>query len=121
MVRRITEACSGGIRWRWDARLRTQGGIGYSGTGSIATNAYREMFQGITLPLTLVYGDRSEWLRRSDVDAVMRASPGARAIWLDGGHNLHYDAADALANVIDECTRPGPSGDVATYLPAISA
>jgi acyl transferase domain-containing protein/pimeloyl-ACP methyl ester carboxylesterase len=106
MVGRLTEECSGGIRWRWDARLRTRAGIGYSGAGSIGTATYLAMLRGLSSPLTLVYGENSEMLRRSDVDAVMRAAPEARAIWLDGGHNLHHDAADALADVIDECARP---------------
>jgi pimeloyl-ACP methyl ester carboxylesterase len=108
-VGRLTEECSGGIRWRWDARLRMRAGIGHSGVGSIGTATYLDMFRGLTLPLTLVYGDSSEMLRRNDVDAVMRAAPEARAIWLDGGHNLHHDAADALADVIDECARSGPA------------
>lgn len=106
MVGRITEKCDGGVRWRWDARLRSRAGIGYGGASSIGTDTYLEMFQGITLPLTLVYANGSDMLRRSDIETLKRAAPEARAIWLDGGHNLHHDATDKLADVIGGCGRP---------------
>ena len=50
-VQRLTERCSGGVRWRWDARLRTRAGIAYGGPGSVGRADYLEMFRGITLPL----------------------------------------------------------------------
>ena len=56
--------------------------------------------------MTLVYGNRSEVMRPSDVDGFMQLANGARPIWLDGGHNLHYDAPDALARIIDEHAEP---------------
>jgi len=79
-VGRITEDCKGGIRWRWDARLRTGAGLGYSFPGSIATDTFHEMFRGITSPLTLVYGTNSEMLCRGDVEVAMRVAPEARAM-----------------------------------------
>jgi pimeloyl-ACP methyl ester carboxylesterase len=102
-VARLTERCDGGIRWRWDARLRTRSAIAYDGSSPVGRNAYLAMFQAIRAPLTLVYGDRSEVVRRSDVEQVTRGAAGARTIWLPGGHNLHHDAAKALADVIDRC------------------
>jgi pimeloyl-ACP methyl ester carboxylesterase len=102
MAARLTETCRGGVRWRWDARLRTRAGVGYSGTGGIARGSFVEMIRSISAPMTLIYGNSSELLRRSDVDGFVEAASGARAIWLDGGHNLHHDAADAVALVIDE-------------------
>ena len=102
MAARLTQPCSGGVQWRWDARLRTRAGIGYSGTGEFPAGNYVEMLRNVTSPMTLVYGSRSEVMRRSDVDGFMQLANGARPIWLDGGHNLHYDAPDALARVIDE-------------------
>jgi pimeloyl-ACP methyl ester carboxylesterase len=60
------------------------------------------MIQNINTPLTLIYGSSSELLRRSDVDDFVQATNGAFTIWLDGGHNLHHEATDAVAGVIDE-------------------
>jgi pimeloyl-ACP methyl ester carboxylesterase len=101
MVARLTEPCPGGVRWCWDARLRTCVGIGYGGAGCFGEGNYVELLRSISLPLTLVYGNSSELLRRSDVDAFVRAVNGPRTIWLDGGHNLNYDAPAALARIID--------------------
>jgi pimeloyl-ACP methyl ester carboxylesterase len=69
---------------------------GFTGRG------YVEILRNITSPMTLVYGNSSELLRRSDVDRFVKVANGARTIWLDGGHNLHHDAPDALARIIDE-------------------
>jgi pimeloyl-ACP methyl ester carboxylesterase len=102
MAARLTEPCSGGVRWRWDARLRTRAGIGYSGMSGFTGRGYVEILRNITSPMTLVYGNSSELLRRSDVDRFVKVANGARTIWLDGGHNLHHDAPDALARIIDE-------------------
>jgi pimeloyl-ACP methyl ester carboxylesterase/acyl carrier protein len=101
MAARLTEPCLGGVRWCWDARLHTCGGIGYSGTGCVVGGNYVEMLRSISSPLTLVYGNSSELLRPSDVEAFVRAINGARTEWLDGGHNLHHEAPEALAHIID--------------------
>lgn len=101
MVARLTEPCPGGVRWRWDARLRTRAGIGY-GANDFAGGSYIEMLRTISSPMTFVYGNNSELLRRSDVGDLARVADGARTIWLDGGHNLHYDAPEALALIIEE-------------------
>ena len=102
LAARLTEPCVGGVRWCWDARLRTRAGIGYSGTGGLARRSYVEMIRSIHSPMTVIYGKSSELLRSSDVDGFVQATNGARTIWLDGGHNLHHDAADALARIIVE-------------------
>jgi acyl transferase domain-containing protein/pimeloyl-ACP methyl ester carboxylesterase len=102
MAARLTVPYPGGVRWCWDARLRTRAGIGYSGSGGFAGGSYAEMLQGINSPMTLVYGNNSESLRKSDVDRFVQVANGARTIWLDGGHNLHHDAPDALASIIDQ-------------------
>lgn len=101
MAIRLTEPCPGGVRWRWDARLRTGAGIGYSGADGFA-GGYAEVLASISSPMTLVYGNSSELLRRSDVESFMQVANRARMIWLDGGHNLHHDAPDALAHIIDQ-------------------
>lgn len=105
MAMRLTEPCRGGVRWRWDARLRTRAGIGYSGTGGLAGKGYLEMIRSIYSPMTLIYGRSSDLLRRSDVEGFVQATNGAHTVWLEGGHNLHHDAAEALAGIIDEVSR----------------
>jgi pimeloyl-ACP methyl ester carboxylesterase/NAD(P)-dependent dehydrogenase (short-subunit alcohol dehydrogenase family)/acyl carrier protein len=102
MAARVTEPCPGGVRWCWDARLRTRAGIGYSGTDCFAGASFVEMLRSIGAPMTLVYGNSSDLLRRSDVGDFLQGANGARTIRLDGGHNLHYDVPDALARIIEE-------------------
>jgi pimeloyl-ACP methyl ester carboxylesterase len=70
--------------------------------GGFAGGSYVEMLRSIGSPMTLVCGNNSELLRRSDVDGFLQAASGARTIWVDGGHNLHLDAPDDLARIIDD-------------------
>jgi pimeloyl-ACP methyl ester carboxylesterase/NAD(P)-dependent dehydrogenase (short-subunit alcohol dehydrogenase family)/acyl carrier protein len=121
MAARLTEPYLGGVRWCWDARLRTRAGIGYSGTGGFAGGSYVEMLRSIGSPMTLVYGNSSELLRRSDVDGFVRVANGAHTIWLDGGHNLHHDAPDALARIIDEHAWVLPREHISMPVPANDA
>jgi pimeloyl-ACP methyl ester carboxylesterase len=102
MAARLTEPCLGGVRWRWDARLRTLARIAYSSTSGLTEGRFIEMLRSNGPPTTLIYGSNSELLPRSDVDSFVQAANGVRAIWLDGGHNLHHDAADVLARIIHE-------------------
>jgi hypothetical protein len=76
------------------------------------------MLRSIGSPMTLVYGNSSELLRRSDVESFVQVANGARTIWLDGGHNLHHDAPDALARIIDEHASVLPTEHIPMPVPA---
>jgi acyl transferase domain-containing protein/acyl-CoA synthetase (AMP-forming)/AMP-acid ligase II/pimeloyl-ACP methyl ester carboxylesterase/acyl carrier protein len=97
LAERITEPCEGGVRWRWAALLRTRAGIGFNG---IDKSKYLGLLRRIRVPITLIYGDNSNFNRQEDLSEQQTAMPKAEKIVLPGGHNLHLEAPSALAKII---------------------
>ena len=94
LAERVTEACEGGVRWRWDPLLRTRGGLEFGYT------PYREILRRISCPVTLAYGAKSGFLRSSGARLIEEALPGAHRVEFDCGHHLPLEAPDAVAAVI---------------------
>jgi acyl transferase domain-containing protein/acyl-CoA synthetase (AMP-forming)/AMP-acid ligase II/acyl carrier protein/alpha/beta superfamily hydrolase len=97
LAQRITEPYQDGVRWRWDSLLRTRTGIGFNG---IDRAKYLGLLRQIKAPITLIYGNRSDFNRPEDLVEQQKAMPDARRIVLSGGHNLHLEAPSDLAKVI---------------------
>jgi acyl transferase domain-containing protein/acyl-CoA synthetase (AMP-forming)/AMP-acid ligase II/pimeloyl-ACP methyl ester carboxylesterase/acyl carrier protein len=97
LAERITEPCEGGVRWRWAALLRTRAGIGFNG---ISKPKYLGLLKRIGVPITLIYGDKSNFNRQEDLNDQQKAMPKAERIVIPGGHNLHLEAPKALAKII---------------------
>ncbi len=97
LAKRITEPCEGGIRWRWAPLLRTRAGIGFNG---INQSRYLGLLRRIRNPITLIYGDRSQFNRQDDLQAQQQALTNAKRIVVEGGHNLPFDAPSAIADAI---------------------
>jgi acyl transferase domain-containing protein/acyl-CoA synthetase (AMP-forming)/AMP-acid ligase II/dienelactone hydrolase len=101
LAQRNTEACPGGVRWRWDARLRDRATLGLGGL-PFGRDRYLQLLQHLQPPVTLIYGDRSTFNRPEDLHAQAQAMPKAKRIQLSGGHNLHIDAPAAIAAIINK-------------------
>ena len=97
LAERITEPCEGGIRWRWEPLLRTRTGISLNGIGR---SRYLKLLQKIKVPITLVYGDKSNFNRIEDLNRQQEAMPNATKVVVSGGHNLPLEAPSALAKII---------------------
>jgi acyl transferase domain-containing protein/acyl-CoA synthetase (AMP-forming)/AMP-acid ligase II/pimeloyl-ACP methyl ester carboxylesterase len=97
LAERITEPCEGGVRWRWAPLLRTRAGIVFNGIGK---SKYLGLLRRIAVPITLVYGDKSNFNRQEDLSEQQAAMPAAQKIVLSGGHNLHLETPSALARAI---------------------
>ena len=97
LAKRITEPCPGGVRWRWAPLLRTRAGIGFNGIGK---SKYLGLLKRITVPITLVYGELSNFNRQEDLAQQQKAMPKARRVTLTGGHNLHLEVPSDLARII---------------------
>jgi acyl transferase domain-containing protein/acyl-CoA synthetase (AMP-forming)/AMP-acid ligase II/pimeloyl-ACP methyl ester carboxylesterase len=97
LAERITEPCEGGVRWRWAALLRTRAGVGFNG---IERSRYLGLLKRIKAPITLVYGDKSNFNRQEDLSAQQMAMPDAEKVVISGGHNLPLEAPSALAKII---------------------
>ena len=65
LAERITEPCEGGVRWRWEPLLRTRAGISLNGIGR---SRYLKLLKKIKVPITLVYGDKSNFNRIEDLE-----------------------------------------------------
>lgn len=98
MARRITQSCDtdGGICWRWDPHLLTRSGVTFNGL-AFKASCYTELLRRIQVPVTLVYGEEGSYKMLSQMQAIM---PDATAAVLPGGHNLHVDTPEALANIV---------------------
>ncbi|HAG79941.1 MAG TPA: hypothetical protein DCL61_01955, partial [Cyanobacteria bacterium UBA12227] len=101
---RLTEPCDGGVRWRWDSRLQIRTGLGFSGTVFNRTR-YTQIVRQIQAPITLVYGDNSNFNKPEDLALQEAVMSQANRITLSGGHNLPIDAPEALATVIAQAAR----------------
>ena len=97
LAQRITEPCKGGVRWRWEPLLRTRAGISLNGIGQ---SRYLKLLKKIKVPITLVYGDRSNFNRVEDLNKQHEAMPNAVKVVVSGGHNLPLEAPSALAKII---------------------
>ena len=99
LAQRITEPCTGGVRWRWASSLLTRAGINLN---SISKSKYLGLLKQIKVPITLVYGDRSNFNREEDLSQQQAAMPQAKRIFVSGGHNLHLEASSVLAQLISK-------------------
>jgi pimeloyl-ACP methyl ester carboxylesterase len=97
MAKRLTRRQGGGFVWRWDARLDAPHERLLAG---LAREEYLGMLASIQVPITIVYGAASGWLKQEDKNFIQAALPHTRPMVLNGGHNLHVDAAADLAEVI---------------------
>ncbi|PSF39268.1 beta-ketoacyl synthase [Aphanothece hegewaldii CCALA 016] len=97
LAQRITEPAQNGIHWRWDAKLRTRAGLEFNG---INQAKYLSLLKSIQCPITLIYGDMSEFNRPEDLILQEKAMSTAKKIILSGGHNLHIERPTELAKII---------------------
>nr|MDJ0578218.1 alpha/beta fold hydrolase [Xenococcaceae cyanobacterium MO_234.B1] len=97
LAERITEPCEGGVRWRWEPLLRTRAGIGFNGIGR---SRYLGLLKRIKAPITLVYGDKSNFNRKEDLNEQQVAMPNAEKVVLSGGHNLPLEEPQGIAKII---------------------
>ena len=97
LAERITEPYQKGLRWSWDANLRTRAGLEFNG---ITRSRYLSILRSIATPITLIYGDQSEFNRPEDLIIQEKAMPTAKKIILSGGHNLHIERPTDLARII---------------------
>jgi acyl transferase domain-containing protein/pimeloyl-ACP methyl ester carboxylesterase len=91
-ARRLTETHNGGLQWRWDPLLRTRAGIGFD-LGAVSAESYRDVLGRITAPTTLVYGDGNGGAPECPIR-------GAKRVVVRAGHNVHFEAPEALAELI---------------------
>ena len=97
LAERITEPWEGGVRWRWEPLLRTRTGISFNGIGR---SRYLGLLKKIKVPITLIYGDKSNYNRQEDLRKQQEAMPNAKKVVIPGGHNLPLEAPSALAKII---------------------
>ena len=99
MAERLTEPCNDGVQWRWDPRLQIRTGLGFSGT-AFSRSRYLQLLKQLQVPVTLVYGDASDFNKPEDLALQQAALPHAQRVTLPGEHNLPLDAPEALAATI---------------------
>jgi pimeloyl-ACP methyl ester carboxylesterase len=97
LAERIMQPCEGGYQWRWDSLLKTRAGIEFNG---IDRNRYLAILKAIKAPITLVYGDKSEFNRPEDLQQQQETMSRASKIVIQGGHNLPLENSTAVAKII---------------------
>ncbi|MBW4478285.1 MAG: alpha/beta fold hydrolase [Tolypothrix brevis GSE-NOS-MK-07-07A] len=101
LAQRTTEPCEGGVSWTWDPILRTRSTLSFNSFNG-GRSQYLEMLKHIQVPTTLVYGDGSQLNRPEDLQQQQTAMAQAKRVFVSGGHNLHIEAASALALLIEQ-------------------
>ncbi|MFM2061661.1 MAG: hypothetical protein RLZZ507_1331 [Cyanobacteriota bacterium] len=100
LAQRTTKPCDGGVSWSWDPILRTRSPLNFNSFNG-GRSQYLEMLKHIQIPTTLVYGDSSQLNRPEDLQQQQMAMVQAKRVFVSGGHNLHIEAASALALLIE--------------------
>ena len=93
LARRITREVPAGVTWTWDARLRNQFGIDLS----LTLDEYLAVLETLHVPLLRIYGRSSEFANTPALLSPDVPLPKSGVVFLDGSHNLHTDAASAVA------------------------
>ena len=94
IMERQTVSVDGGVRWRFDPALRH------------ASAEYRTEAQvlavlgAIRCPTLAVLAEDGMPLQRDDAASRLEALVDARRVVLPGGHHVHMDAPDAVADAI---------------------
>jgi pimeloyl-ACP methyl ester carboxylesterase len=98
---RLTAPADGGLRWRWDARLRLRTllhprvqGFGRADYLALLARVSAE------LPVGSLFGDASDFNRPADRDAQLAVLPRDRAHVVHGGHFLHLETPGEVARLI---------------------
>jgi pimeloyl-ACP methyl ester carboxylesterase len=105
MAARITVPSGDGVEWSWDARLNARAGIGFGSFAGASSADMLASLKKLQAPVALIFGDSSNLVRPEDALALTSSLPSVRKVTLPGGHNLHYDAPDLLAEVIADTVR----------------
>jgi acyl transferase domain-containing protein/acyl carrier protein/alpha/beta superfamily hydrolase len=99
LARRTTKSCEGGVTFTYSPLLLTRVGVGFN---SISRNRYLSILRQIKAPITLVYGEQSNFNRPEDLTAQQEAMTQAKIITLPGGHNLHLEIPTQLGVTLQE-------------------
>jgi len=96
LAERILEHTEEGWRWRWDPRLRNPLGIDFGMT----REQYLHLLATIDRPVHAIFGSDSQFATGGMLlDPAHEAIAGHGAT-IAGGHNLHTDNPDALAETV---------------------
>jgi pimeloyl-ACP methyl ester carboxylesterase len=96
LAARQVEPCTGGVRWRWDARLRRRAiDIGTAGDWTKPGG----WLSRITSPTIVLRADSSGG---DTVTGAWSSLVRWRTLQIGGGHNLHIEAPDAVAAAVAE-------------------
>jgi pimeloyl-ACP methyl ester carboxylesterase len=100
LAERITQPWEEGVIWTWDSILRTRSTLSFNSFNG-GRSEYLEMLKHIQIPTTLVYGNNSKLNRPEDLQEQQTAMALAKRVFVDGGHNLHIEAASQLVKLIE--------------------
>lgn len=95
LAQHATDNRNSELHWRWDPRLRAPVGIASDASSN-------ELMAEIQVPHYLVFGRQGDLLNARDWRAGCNTHL-EKVVTLDGGHNLHVSAPDALASIVIEC------------------
>jgi NADPH:quinone reductase-like Zn-dependent oxidoreductase/pimeloyl-ACP methyl ester carboxylesterase/NAD(P)-dependent dehydrogenase (short-subunit alcohol dehydrogenase family)/acyl carrier protein len=109
---RLTVPQAGGVVWRWDARFDGQAQLDAL-FASLRQTEFLAMLGKIRAPLTVVYGGNSGWISPAEKARIQSACPNLQTVVVAGGHNVHLDAATALAEVVRQTSEVYQEGAAA--------
>lgn len=95
LARRVLDEVEGGLRWSWDPLHRTRA------PSTFPAARFRAVLERITVPTTLVYGDRS-WYRFEDLAPREAALGPVARHTLPASHALTIEVPDALATLVTQ-------------------
>jgi acyl transferase domain-containing protein/acyl-CoA synthetase (AMP-forming)/AMP-acid ligase II/pimeloyl-ACP methyl ester carboxylesterase/acyl carrier protein len=96
LAKRTTRRVNNGVTFSYAPLLTTRAGI----VNGINRGQYLHLLSQIQCPLTIVYGDRSNFNRKEDLEAQKLAMTQAHKFIIEGGHNLHLEKPTNLAIII---------------------
>ena len=94
LASRVSVTSGEDVHWAWDARLTIRSSVG---PGIFPVMPLSEIIEQIAAPVTIVQAGREQ-------DMESAETSGASQLTITGGHNLHLEQPDAIADIIRETT-----------------
>jgi pimeloyl-ACP methyl ester carboxylesterase/acyl carrier protein len=99
LAQRLTESTPQGLRWRWDPRLQVRSNVSLGGA-VLGRQRFAQLLTQLAPPITLIYGNQSQFNRPADRALQDQALPQAHRFCIEGGHNLPLESPEMIAHLI---------------------
>ncbi|MBF2058297.1 MAG: alpha/beta fold hydrolase [Cyanobacterium sp. T60_A2020_053] len=97
LATRMTKSVENGVTFTYSPLLATRVGVGFN---TIPRHQYLQLLARRRAPSTVIYGSQSNFNRPEDLLAQKQVFVKEQICTIEGGHNLHFDNPEGVAELI---------------------